>query len=324
MSQPTSDDSTTSSTTPSEDVAKAAEEEWPLAAKTIHPPTTVPPTLLPIAGMVAIWSGIAGPSPGLETLSRMEELRLIESWNIIQNIMPQFASDMIELGGSRTLRKQACAEIQKGVAGARSDDTAALKCTIVEFLTPPTPTPAVVPAAPTAVPTAPPTESGTTNTPVPAVVIDPPLAPRGSKAGRGFNHRKTAEQLCPIRIAATTENYEHVLKGELTIKAKDMPRFLYAHSQVYDKNNMSEGLLQGHVLRSEIYQGPAAASQGAGFSRGKAGNAALNGITALTARDIAYAACQRRVWYLSIFIIPARFGRRRRRRLRDLRSPTDF
>ncbi|KAJ7737503.1 hypothetical protein B0H16DRAFT_1466145 [Mycena metata] len=43
-----------------------------------------------------------------------------------------------------------------------------------------------------------------------------------------------------------------------------------------------------------VYQGPTSALEKPGFSRGKAGNAALNGVTALSARDIAYIACQTR------------------------------
>jgi hypothetical protein len=143
------------------------------------------------------------------------------------------------------------------MVGARSDDTAALKWTIVEFLTspalttpiepampPPGPTALLAMPAPTALP-AMPAKTGTTNTLVPAAVAKLPLPPCGLKAGCGFNHSKTAEQLCPIHIEAMTEysachqplraltflfrNYQHILKGELTIKAKDMPCFLYAH-----------------------------------------------------------------------------------------------
>jgi hypothetical protein len=86
---------------------------------------------------------------------------------------------------------------------------------------------------------------------------------------------------------------------------------MYRDGMVVDPEDMDEGLLESHVMFAvssplarnymltcvsqtsrHIYQGPTAALQEPGFTRGKAGNAALNGISALTDRDVAYVACQ--------------------------------
>ncbi|KAJ7198060.1 hypothetical protein C8J57DRAFT_1545726 [Mycena rebaudengoi] len=71
----------------------------------------------------------------------------------------------------------------------------------------------------------------------------------------------------------------------------------------YNENNLDTGLLEGHTFRAamkQIYQGPYAALQADGYNRGKAGNAALNGISALTLRDVAYVAIQVRFALLSV------------------------
>ncbi|KAJ7233353.1 hypothetical protein C8J57DRAFT_1250011 [Mycena rebaudengoi] len=147
------------------------------------------------------------------------------SCNLIRNCRPFIQiANIVEDGAHRELEDPpeyhapvAYVEIQKGMVGARSDDTAALKWTIVEFLTSPALTTPIEPAmplpgptallampAPTALP-AMPAKTGTTNTLVPAAVAKLPLPPCGLKAGCGFNHSKTAEQLCPIHIEAMTE-----------------------------------------------------------------------------------------------------------------------
>jgi hypothetical protein len=52
----------------------------------------------------------------------------------------------------------------------------------------------------------------------------------------------------------------------------------------------SEVLLSAIQTAKHIYQGPSAELEAAGFTRGKAGNAVLNGV--LDERDIAYVGCQ--------------------------------
>jgi hypothetical protein len=87
---------------------------------------------------------------------------------------------------------------------------------------------------------------------------------------------------------------------------------MYRDGMVVDPEDLDEGLLESHVMYAvsglqirvfrsllsaiqtakHIYQGPSAALEAAGFTRGKAGNAALNGVLALDERDIAYVGCQ--------------------------------
>ncbi|KAJ7249707.1 hypothetical protein C8J57DRAFT_1521737 [Mycena rebaudengoi] len=207
----------------------------------------------------------------------VNEIRMAENWAILKAKIPKFADEMVELGGQRKLRKLVCMEIQVGMKGARSDDTASLKRSVVEYLLPP----------PTRAPEGQPQPS--------LPVLNPPIAPSGSKAGRGFVHPVTAKLLCPISLPAVDATYMAIQNGEKEVNGTQMPRFMY--SEQFNPDDLEEGLLEGHTLRAavkHIYQGPSAALQPDGFNRGKAGNAALNGVTSLTSRDIAYTACQTR------------------------------
>ena len=60
-------------------------------------------------------------------------------------------------------------QIQKGISGARSDDTKSLKSVIIDWITPP------------------------------GQSLDPPLA-RNVKTSRGFNHDRTGFLLCPAGL----------------------------------------------------------------------------------------------------------------------------
>jgi hypothetical protein len=92
-----------------------------------------------------------------------------------------------------------------------------------------------------------------------------------------------------------------------------LPAFMFAPGQVYDKLDIEAGYLENsHLMRAvssrrrcisfhslfvtqavkHVYQGAGGALEGPGAHKGRAGNAAINGITALTPRDIAYVACQ--------------------------------
>ncbi|KAJ6628823.1 hypothetical protein B0H10DRAFT_2209276 [Mycena sp. CBHHK59/15] len=124
----------------------------------------------------------------------------------------------------------------------------------------------------------------------------PELRPRGGRrAGRSTRAVARPCQRAPQATAQQDETYQAIKKGDLLVTGTQMPRFMYADGQVYDEDDLDAGLLQGHTLRAavkQIFQGPGAALQAPGFNRVKAGNAALNGITSLTPRDIAYVACQ--------------------------------
>jgi hypothetical protein len=71
-----------------------------------------------------------------------------------------------------------CVQIQKGVSGARSDDTKSLKSVIIDWITP-------------------------ADQP-----LSPPL-PRNVKTARGFNHDRTGFLLCPVGLDWTNAEYGH-------------------------------------------------------------------------------------------------------------------
>ncbi|KAK7006465.1 hypothetical protein R3P38DRAFT_3367058 [Favolaschia claudopus] len=211
-----------------------------------------------------------------------EERRFFDIWEILKAVIPGLADDMINLGGDVQTRRSACAQLEAGAKGCRSDDTGGLKIAILDWLLPPPPPPL----------------PGQDPTPLP--VLTPPIPKRGKKAPRGLNHPVTAAALRPIAYPDTPETYEKMKEGDKKFKilGRKLPAFMFAWGQVYDKENVEAGYLQGHTMRAavrHIYLGPSAALEPAGSGKGKAGNAAINGVTALTARDIAYVACQVRV-----------------------------
>ncbi|KAJ7017030.1 hypothetical protein C8F04DRAFT_1280211 [Mycena alexandri] len=209
-----------------------------------------------------------------------EEKRLWDSWEIIKNTIPGFGDDMIDLGGDVKLRKAACAKVQHGLKGGRGDDCGSLKTEIIDYLLPPPPPP-------------PPGEKPS------LPVLTPPIPKRGKKAPRGMNHPVTAAALRPLKYPDAEETYTKIIDNdeEYPVVSSLLPAFMYPAGHPYNDNDLEDGLLDNHILRAvakHVYQGPSSALEKPGFSRGKAGNAALNGVTALTARDIAYIACQTR------------------------------
>ncbi|KAJ6530625.1 hypothetical protein B0H19DRAFT_1191651 [Mycena capillaripes] len=205
-----------------------------------------------------------------------QETRLDESWTGIKAIIPGFGEEMISLAGNRQLRKHVCSEIQEGLRAARGDDSNSLKGDIGDYIVPVT----IL------------SDSGE---PLPPPVIK--FSANGTKATRGYNNPHTARLNTPIKYPANEETYARIRNGELVVTGKDMPYLMYRDGYTYNPDDMEDGLLEGSTLfavAKHVYQGPSTALKADGFTRGKAGNAALNGITALTARDIAYVAVQAR------------------------------
>ncbi|KAJ6586266.1 hypothetical protein DFH09DRAFT_1308304 [Mycena vulgaris] len=212
----------------------------------------------------------------------VEEKRLTESWNIIKDTIPGFAEEMIGLGGNRILRKQVCTEIQEGVRGARGDDSSALKRSAPDYLE--------LPAAPT-------TEDGSATVPAPPALPAPKIKAGGNKVDRGYENPATARAILPVKHQPTAETFARIRAGDIIVLGTELPYLLYRDGYEYNEDDREDGLLEGHTLfacAKHIYQGPSAALKAPGYNRGKAGNAALNGVTALTRRDIAYVACQSR------------------------------
>ncbi|KAJ7847323.1 hypothetical protein B0H14DRAFT_3453808 [Mycena olivaceomarginata] len=115
----------------------------------------------------------------------------------------------------------------------------------------------------------------------------PPSATTGTKADWGFNNPHTARLNTRVKHPATEETYTRIHNGEL----------MYCDGHIYNPDDMEDGLLEGSTLFAvvkHIYQGPSTALKHEGFTRGRAENAVLNGITALTGHDIAYVAVQAR------------------------------
>jgi hypothetical protein len=100
-------------------------------------------------------------------------------------------------------------------------------------------------------------------------VITPPII--GSrKDTRGWNHNATAAALCPLKyreefnanplyvcanifISARlmiihSEFRQKVESGQIVIRAKDLPSFLYPHGTVYNRDGIATGLFRGHIL----------------------------------------------------------------------------
>lgn len=69
-----------------------------------------------------------------------------------------------------------CRKIQKGVAGARADDTKSLKAAILDWITPR------------------------------GQHLNPPLA-RNVKSDRGFHHEQTGALLCPAELDWSNSEY---------------------------------------------------------------------------------------------------------------------
>ncbi|KAJ7866886.1 hypothetical protein B0H13DRAFT_2065833 [Mycena leptocephala] len=189
---------------------------------------------------------------------------------------------MIALAGQKKLRKHVCSEIQVGLRGARGDDTSSIKGCISDYAALSVPAPVLV--------------VSDTDAEIPAPPPPPveKFSPR-SKVDRGYNHPHSARLNTPVKYPAT-EAYDLCLirNGEIVVVGTDMPYLMYRDGHVYNKDDMEDGLLEGTTLFAHIYQGPSTALKEDGYTRGRAGNAALNGVTALTARDIAYVAVQTR------------------------------
>ncbi|KAF5369649.1 hypothetical protein D9615_010248 [Tricholomella constricta] len=193
--------------------------------------------------------------------------RLTESWKVLKRI-PNFCEHMCSLAQDRRTRNQVCKLLNAARDASRSDDTGTLKKDVISYILLDT-----------------------------KAVITPPIPGVGSKAPRGWSHPQTAALLCPIECDATQVTYDLILSNELCIDADQFPRFLFPDGHSYEADDLSTGILTGHLcfrVAKHIFQGPSTALEHPGHHRGKSGNAALHGITTMTGCSIAYVACQAR------------------------------
>ncbi|KAJ7352228.1 hypothetical protein DFH08DRAFT_1077956 [Mycena albidolilacea] len=212
----------------------------------------------------------AQPRPALTPHEKTRLQCLNKSWEILTDTIPGFRGEMISLGGNVKLRKKVCKEIQRGLDGARGDDTNKMKPSAIDWL---------IKIQDPAVP-----------------VASTDIPDRTKKPGRGFDSPLTAEVLCPMEYPATASTYASIKAGDkqFPINGK-IPAFMYPKGHAYNDLDIEDRLLEGRLpiaAAKQIYQGPSAALQTPGFHRGRAGNAARNGQDRLGPRDVAYVCTQ--------------------------------
>ncbi|KAJ3511829.1 hypothetical protein NLJ89_g3879 [Agrocybe chaxingu] len=191
-----------------------------------------------------------------------------QGWETLCQIIPNFRTQMLGLTDQRCLRKKVCQQINESRDGTRGDDTSALKGCIIDYLLVDT---------------------------VASQALG--IKRKGLKGDRGWMHPVTAELLSPIKYPATQETYNDLNRGGKNARAGDFPRFLYPDGHIYNPDDIETGILQGHLMlrvAKHILQGPTAALAGAGFHRGRGGNASLMNLSGVTPNVIAYIAVQTR------------------------------
>jgi hypothetical protein len=192
-------------------------------------------------------------------------------------------------------------KLQKGVSGARSDDTKGLKGPILDWITPQ------------------------------GQCLDPPLS-RNVKVNRGFNHERTGSLLCPAGMDWTDAEYVVLLHsfidsltspmltlasiksklraGDLTVPGDHWPVFLYTGA-LYNAADPWKGLLRSQILISvrcslpstahlshltasqaykHVFTSPSSVESEVKATR--SGNARIHGMTRVTPSSIAYIATQ--------------------------------
>ncbi|KAI0055466.1 hypothetical protein BV25DRAFT_1873121 [Artomyces pyxidatus] len=152
--------------------------------------------------------------------------------------------------------------IQKGISGARSDDTKSIKGPVLEWITPL------------------------------GQHLSPPLS-RNVKMDRGYHHERTGQLLCPAGLDWNDAEVKRRLRSaELTVAGDQWPMFLYKNYQ-YDPQDPWKGLLRSILLikaYKHIFTSPSSVEKEHKATR--AGNARLHGMTRVTAASVAYVATQ--------------------------------
>ncbi|KAI6009083.1 hypothetical protein BKA83DRAFT_4505318 [Pisolithus microcarpus] len=154
--------------------------------------------------------------------------------------------------------------IQKGINGARADDTKGMKGAIIDWITP----------------------KGQSLS---------PHIPCNVKSGRGFNHEHTGALLCPAGLDWTNiQTRTKLMNGEIQVPGDQWPVFLYADYS-YDPEDPWNGLLWSGLLVSaykHIFTSPSSVDHEPKATR--SGNAHIHGMCCVTKASIAYVATQAR------------------------------
>ncbi|KIM61385.1 hypothetical protein SCLCIDRAFT_122130 [Scleroderma citrinum Foug A] len=147
--------------------------------------------------------------------------------------------------------------IQKGINGARANDTKGMKSAIVDWITPK------------------------------GQLLNPHI-PRNAKAGRGFNHERTSALLCPAGL--DWNNVEYLMNGQIQVVGDQWPIFLYL-DYAYDPEDPWNGLLQSSLLAfKHVFTSPSSMEQEPKATR--SGNVRLHGMQSITKASITYVAMQ--------------------------------
>ncbi|TFK38280.1 hypothetical protein BDQ12DRAFT_723616 [Crucibulum laeve] len=133
-------------------------------------------------------------------------------------------------------------------------------------------------------------------------VLKPPLTSAHAKSLRGFNHPEIARLLCPIKQlgefdADPNAFMDQVKDGQIKIKAKDWPAFVYSADGEFDPEDVSNGLMRGYVGIHAfccIFTGPSSVVTGH-CQATKLSKVQAHGLTQATGRTIAYAFVQVRM-----------------------------
>ncbi|RXW13507.1 hypothetical protein EST38_g12348 [Candolleomyces aberdarensis] len=196
---------------------------------------------------------------GPEHLSPIEQRdHLI--FNKLVNMIPELEDQLWHENTTAEDKKHIADMVQKGVKGARADDTKGLKSALVDLVTP---------------------LNG---------VLRPPLS-RGNKNGRGFLHEETGRYLCPTDYEWSDQSVKQKLRlGELIPTPDQWPIFLYEGLK-FNPEDPWEGLLKGHLMVQAfkyIFTSPSSVDGDARATR--SGNAALHGMKRVTTASLVYIA----------------------------------
>ncbi|KAH6905952.1 hypothetical protein BKA70DRAFT_1107191 [Coprinopsis sp. MPI-PUGE-AT-0042] len=203
----------------------------------------------------------AAPS---ETSPSLQERREYRVWRLLCDLIPTLEETVMQPGTTPVLMLSPFMRrsLMKGTACARADDTKSMKGPILEWITP----------------------KGETLV---------PSIHRNQKAGRGFNHNKMGELLCPVTLDWSDGDVKEKLKNkEITMDGTQWPRFVYENGH-FDPQDPWKGLLRSALLVMafrHIFTSPSSVDEDPRLTR--SGNARIHGMTKVTATSIAYVATQ--------------------------------
>ncbi|KIM58805.1 hypothetical protein SCLCIDRAFT_27804 [Scleroderma citrinum Foug A] len=197
-----------------------------------------------------------------DQVSTTKERKEFAVFRDLLRTVPRFEAQLMESSEDQVMHMAEL--IQKGVNGARADNTKGMKSPIIDWITP----------------------KGQSLT---------PHIPRNVKSGCGFNHERTGVLLCPAGLDWNNIKMKaKLMNGQIQVAGDQWPLFLYAN-YTYDQEDPWNGLLRGGVLVSaskHVFTSPSSVDQEPKATR--SGNARIHGMCAITKASLAYVATQAR------------------------------